>query len=95
MNYAIQVLENNGRNFKRSEMLKIYSDQCFEVAKGLGLKKRVEVLEIDEIIKDLKEVLETVCKGLKGWGTEHIEAKKRQEKKRRELIEAIDFLNKK
>ena len=90
MNYAIKELRDKGRSFKNVNILKEYSDECFKVANALEENKFIKVS--DEIITDLLDVYKRVCNGLNNWNKGYSNEKKRQEKKKKELEEAINFL---
>lgn len=89
MKYAIQELKNWSLNYGTCTTLKDYSLQCRLASGALVNKTRIDVS--DEIIKDLLDSLERVLDGLKNWGNEHLESKKRQIKKSEDLQNAILF----
>ena len=91
MKYAIQELENVGRITKGVNCLSDFYEECYNVASKL--KERSFVNCSNDIVNDLVDILKRVELGLSEWTKDSfIDAKKRQELKKKDLIEAINFL---
>jgi translation initiation factor 2B subunit (eIF-2B alpha/beta/delta family) len=91
MKYAIEQLRRNAANYNTSKHLKDLANDCKNASNYLEDKK-FNHFTVGFMIAELSEIKAAIVSGLNGWGDNYPEQKKRQEKKLKEVTEAIEKL---